>query len=170
MPQLYFTAASSRKSTKKHKLTPGCLMFSSVKCWFHPHDIHAPVEFTCDRILNDCVLQVFAHPLPAAFPRQPDVLRVGTVWSGQTGIQRASWHTADPSASAVAVSVAGGLKRLALLVSDAVDFTAQILLTCTEHTVQTAPWIAGLMRETQSGSERIRLGEERRDGCKRTQR
>ncbi len=58
------------------------------------------------------------------------MLWVGTVWSGKAGGQRARWHTAHPSTSAVAISVTGGLEGLALVVSDAVDFTAQILLTC----------------------------------------
>lgn len=60
------------------------------------------------------------------------MLRVGTVRSGTTNIQRASWHTAHASTSASTVGVTGGLKGLTLLVRDAVDFTAQVLLTCNQ--------------------------------------
>lgn len=59
------------------------------------------------------------------------MLRVGAVRSGTTGYQRASWHTADPATSTLTVVVAGGLKKLALLVRDAIQFAAQILPTCT---------------------------------------
>lgn len=58
---------------------------------------------------------------------------MGTVWSGRTDGQRASWHTAYPSTSALAVGVTGGLKELALLVRDAIHFAAQSLLTCREN-------------------------------------
>ena len=85
--------------------------------------------FTCDGVLNDRVLQVLTHPLFAAFPRQADVLWFGTVWSGNAAGQRTRRHTGHTSSSAVAVRVAGGLERLALLVRDAVHLTAQILLT-----------------------------------------
>lgn len=90
-------------------------------------------HLTCDGVLNDRVLQVLTHPLLAAFPWEADVLRVGAVRSGTTCYQRARWHTADPATSALAVVVAGGLKKLALLVRDAVQFAAQILPTCNGH-------------------------------------
>lgn len=90
-------------------------------------------HLTCDGVLNDCVLQVLTHPLLAAFPWEADVLRVGAVRSGTTGYQRASWHTADPATSTLTVVVAGGLKKLALLVRDAIQFAAQILPTCNGH-------------------------------------
>lgn len=80
--------------------------------------------------MNDCVLQVLTHPLFAAFAREPDVLRAGAVWSGHTDGERAGRHAGHSSASALAVRVAGRLEGLALLVHDAVDLAAKILLTC----------------------------------------
>lgn len=105
-----------------------CYLTSTTHSFVHLH-----LTFTCDGILNDCVFEVFTHPFPAAFAWEADVLRVGTVWSGKTGVQGASRHTAHPSSSAVAVGVTGGLKRLALAVVDAIDFAAQILRSCNEH-------------------------------------
>lgn len=63
----------------------------------------------CDCILNDRVLQVFTHPLPAALPRQPDELWVWTVGSGMTSSQRTCRLTAQTSTCAVAEGVTGGL-------------------------------------------------------------
>lgn len=74
--------------------------------------------------------------------------------------KRTSRHTGHPSASAVAVAVAGGLKRLAFLVSDAVDLAAQILLTCgvhrTDGTYTTTP--AACRKLSQEGRGLVRTG------------
>lgn len=57
------------------------------------------------------------------------MLRVGTVWGGTADIQRAGRHTSDPAAAAATERVTGGLEGLALVVSDAVQLTAQLFLT-----------------------------------------
>lgn len=88
------------------------------------------VVLTVNSILNDCVLQVFTHPLLAALPRQPDVLWIRAVRSGKTSVQWTSWYTDDPPTSAVAVRVTGGLKGLAILVGNAIELTAKVILTC----------------------------------------
>lgn len=95
---------------------------------------------TIDSILNDCVLQVFTHPLLAALPRQPDELWIRTVRSGQTSVQRTSGNTDDPPASAVAVGVTGRLEGLAIVVGNAVDLAAQVLLTCRRQSTEKSFW------------------------------
>lgn len=89
---------------------------------------------TRDGVLDDAVLQVLTHPLFAAFPRQANELRVGTVRSGMADIQRTGWDAGDPAAAAAAECVAGGLEGLALLVGDPVQLAAQFALTWNTHT------------------------------------
>lgn len=116
------------------------------------------VQFTCDSILNDRVLEVLTHPFLAAFPGEADMLGVDTVWSWKTDIERTGWDTDHPSTSAVAVSVTGGLERLAVMVTDAVYFTAQILLTCRR---QRTDWAtpAAWIDVGESGRGQMKRGE-----------
>lgn len=54
------------------------------------------------------------------------MLRMRTIRSGEAKIQGTRGHAADAAASAVAVDVTRGLKGLAVLVADAIDFAGQV--------------------------------------------
>lgn len=58
----------------------------------------------------------------------------------------------------MAVSVTGWLKRLPFLVSDAIHFAAQILLTCKKHSTGAVFFTAASRIDV--GNLRIKLGEE----------